>query len=232
MSESGAAEDRFCPICDEQGEQIAFPTLATWCLMNYAGDEESAKSATVLLSFENYEIQAERQVGYSRVARLVNKDVVRGLMIGRMVGNILVQVQQNIAFRGQPEINKAIFSVSEWASTTKTFAGKDLPSDASRLRKEFKRYRDVSHLWAAFELLTDEVRERLFEGREEWDLFLLLAYAYERFIDDERPFEWRPWRIPPSALDDFKGMQFNVNVPPENDWVRKKLSEYRSDHIR
>lgn len=218
------------PIYDGE-ELIMFPSLATWVVMNYANDPISAQRATVLLSEENISISAGQQKGYSNLAKLVMNDINSCTMLGRLCGNVAIQVQQNIAHRGRADLGKAQFLVSEWASVTKTAKGKALPS--SRIRKEFNRFKDACHLWAAFELLDDERQHTVWQDEETMQQLLLTAAAFEEFFIRHQAFQnFNPWRIPDQFLKQHAGTHLTVWLPDEKDWVADKLNEYSADKLR
>ena len=222
--------ERFLPIYDGE-ELIMFPSLATWVVMNYANDPVSAKRATVLLSQENLSMRAGEQRGYCNLAKLIVSDINSCTILGRLCGNVAIQVQQNIAHRGKADLNKAQFLVSEWASVTKTAKGKALPS--SRIRREFNRFKDACHLWAAFELLDDERQSIVWQDEETMQHLLLTAAAFEEFFLQHNAFQnFNPWRIPNQFLEQHAGTHLTVWLPDEKEWVADKLNEYSANKLR
>lgn len=223
---------RYVPI-SENGKPIAFQTLGLWAMMCYAGDEASARSARDVLSSENVAMQTGKLPKYTAVGELIQKDMKKRIMRARMSGNVAIQVMQNMVNRDSADIGKAIYLVSTWGNVTKTVKGKSLPSDASALRKYFKEFRSVIHFWAAFELLQDDQQERLLRCEEVYRYFMLLSIMFEEFFDEHDCLpNWHPWRVPKEVVAALEPGNYVITLPPETQWVRDRLSEYRSSYIR
>ena len=232
MSEDSGRK-RYLPLFD-QGEWITYPALALWCCMNYGDDMLSAKRATILLSDENLDMVAGLQRGYSHLAKLVMDEVARNLLRRRMCGYIALEVAKNIDHRGKPEVGRAVHAVACWGEQTKTTEGKPLPSDPRGLRKYFRQYRDVIHLWAAYELLSDDQHTQLSTlNQDTLEELLVTAMKFEEFFDQTNAFpSWNPWRIPPEFRATHPPSAYRLGMPTESDWLRRILSEYSPDLIR
>lgn len=221
--------DRFLPIYVDD-DLIAFAPLAIWVFMNYADDPLSARRVTALLTEEKLVMERGEQEDHSHIAKVVLMDLERRTMLGRLSGKVAWQVQQNIKNTGKPNLGKAQFVVSTWADVTKTTAGKPLPS--SRIIKEFNRYRDACHLWAAFELLSEDECQNVFQDGKILRKMLLIAAAYQGFFVENNFENYNPWRIPPQFMREHAGVKLEVWIPGESSWIREKLKEYRSDKLR
>lgn len=230
--------ERELPLFDDSGEPILFPSLAVWCVMHFPDDIASAKQSTIALSNEQISIQSGDQDKYSEVAHELGKRISGKTQIAILTGQVALQIQKNIKFRGSPDWEKAQWLVSERASTIKTNSGKPLPSDFRRLRASFLKYRDVAHLWAAFEALEERERADLIYDNAVFERFLLVASELENIFDKRGAMKnkysgnWNPWRVPKRFLEQNIGVKATIDFGGEDDWVKQKLSEYKADATR
>lgn len=190
-----------------------------------------------MLSTEQLEVLSGAETDYSIIGQDIGKRLLGRTQGARLVGLETLQVIKNVHLNGQPEISKARWVVSEWASQTRTRSGKALPSDEKALGDKSKKFFDAAHLWAAFESLSDEERDGFPHETSGFDKMLLIASVYEEFLIEfealeSKKFHWNPWRVPPQFLERYRDEAVFVGIEKDNPWIAQKLDEYRPRRFR
>jgi hypothetical protein len=153
----------------------------------------------------------------------------------RIAGQVFFQMLHNVENRGNPDYRKAVFSVSEWASRTKTVKGSRLPSDGRELLKDVKKFRSALHLWAAFELIEPVDQLDVFAGSgnmSSFCRFLATANAITKAAQKTKLSQmaeplhgWEPWLLP-QTLGQSLDETLTVVLPPETEEIKKVLARY------
>ncbi len=201
--------------------------------MLYPDDRLSARRAWEVLSQENLAMQQGHQSGYSQIGDLIQKDMRRGIFLGKLCGYVACQVRWNYENRGEAFVNKAVFTVSEYYSGDKTPAGRNIPTDGKRLRDSFSRkYKGTIHLWAAFVLLEETgVAENFLDKQQELDEFMILALDMQNFLVTTNVLSDLNLLCIPTEYEK-KFANFTVNFPQEPEWVEEILAGYRDTFTR
>lgn len=228
---------RELPIVDSDGNFRERAGLWAWCYLMFPDAEFEAERAGVCLFEENESIAAGTQPGYGKVGRAVQDVLLKDLLLGRLSGLVFWQMYLNKSARGEARFKQALFTVSEWASTTKTVSGRSLPSDPRRLKRNFKRFRNAMYFWGVFDLMDPTDLEDLFGGSgdpEPFLKFLAAAAELERRcdavgfeVDNPALKDWNPWAVPACIKPDLRSF-CDVNFPSESDEIRTILATYKN----
>lgn len=115
--------------------------------MLYPHCERSAKQFTQILAEETKASSCDPHYRAGDILRLIfHKQPIPKLLLA---GQVALRVCANHTRHGEAYFYRAAHVVSELNATNKTIEGKNVPSDASALRKIFLKYEPVMHFWAA-----------------------------------------------------------------------------------
>lgn len=129
-------------------------SLVAYCYLIFPESEQAAIRAHDVICAENDAVEAGHQTAHSEIGVLVENRMLKRINNARIVGSVFYQMIINKRKRGAADYRKAIFSVAEWASTTKTNRRKSLPASGDNIRKvHFPEFRSALHYWAAFQFL-------------------------------------------------------------------------------
>jgi hypothetical protein len=199
--------NRELPILDADGELRGRAGLWTWCYMSFSENEQDAIRAGNCLYDENDCIDLGMQDGYREVGLVVQKLMTRRMTQARISGQVFWQMVLNCQNRGEPDFRKAVFSIAEWASITKTENGRQLPASGDNLRKEqFPRFRSAMYFWVAFDLMDVADQRTVFAGGDDESSFLKFLAAASEIqrvsesldLQNKTPAleNWDPWVVP------------------------------------
>ncbi len=221
-----------------EGRLISFPAPRIWSEMCYPDDRLAALRAWEQISIENLAMQNDLQHGYSRIAKLIQKDMNRSTKLGKLCGYVACQMRWNYQKRGAVLKERACFAVSEYYSGEKTVSGKSIPTDEKRLRETVNMFAPVLHLWAAFVLLEEsEGRpENILEGENAFDALIILALDMQNFIRGSGAFTAgnsiydNLLMVPTELSQQYEN--YVVSFPEEPDWVERILTNYVANASR
>lgn len=229
---------RILPIFDEHGA-TEMASLKAWCYLLFPEAEFEAIRAYDCLRAENLAIKNGDQPGYGEIGKAVQKALLSRMKFARLSGLVFYQMTCNAKERGQLDFNKAVFSVAEFASRTKTKGGKHLPGDESRLSQKFKEYRSALCYWAAFELLEHEDQLTALEDEGAFQKWMLTTAAIEkrainlRLHEDKQALsDWNPWYLPEHFHRVLNSGLFNVVLPEEPEVITKRIQTYRREQFK
>lgn len=221
---------RYLPII-EKGEFRPRANIWALCYLAYPENEQEALRAAECLLAENEAMEAGEQNDYGEIGNFVRTRLTKRMHHARIAGHVLYQMVLNKRHRGSPDFRKAVFSVSEWASVTRTGRGTEIPSSGDNLRKHFKEYFSALHFWAALDLLP--YRDLLNATHETPSFYrwMMTAGAVQDAVEEyglvdgtEAMKSWNPWRVPEVfvAARDY----VEVHLPDETEEIRARLDRY------
>ena len=228
--------ERVLPILDEDRMLIRHPQLVVQCLMAFPEDLPSARSAAATLGKESQDIKLGHIETYSKIGLAAHRLIFSRAKLNKLCGTVAFQMLVNLEHRGKPEFERAVFLVSEWASTAKDGAGKPFPSDASRLRKTFNELKNVIHYWAALSCLDENEQDDFWISEEIFHKIMQLAFDFQvRFEEKQAIRNWKPWRIPDAYVSKIPKKRWVIQLPSEADatpWHANKMPTYTANITR
>ena len=228
--------ERFLPIYGEDEKLVRNPQLALRCLMAFPEDVPSARSASAVLGQESQDIKLGYLETYSQVGLAAHRLIFRGTQLNNLCGAVAFQMMINLEHQKKPDFEKAVFLVSEWASTAKNGTGKPFPSDYSRLRKTFNQLKSVIHYWAAHSCLDENEQDDLWTGENTFHKVMQLAFEIQVRFEEQRALRnWKPWRVPDRYVSEIPNGRWVFKLPAKADattWHTNKMSTYTANITR
>lgn len=172
---------------------------------------------------------------FSPVSDLGKRTFLSKLNHGRLCGTIALQVVRNHQNTGNPDLLKAQYAVSELAHSLETNDGKTVPSDFRNLKKSFKFFKSVLHLWAAQEVMliardyegTRGTLPAILSCEKEMPVFLKVAAWFELQLTPLL-HNWHPLQIPDVFKMPVIQGELSVHLPPNTPEMEGALATYQN----
>jgi hypothetical protein len=217
---------RILPLVDENGAISMEAPFVTMAAMAFPNDIATVENVVNIIVADMMKIAAKEMLGLSGISQQVVRNINKSSEYGLKVGEVVLQLLGRSVNSGDDSLKKAIFIVSRWAEETKREDGKALPADQRNLEKQFSRYRDASHFWAALRLFDEQDLLAFAADRDNLRKLFLVADLFRHHLEERQLLEgWNPYLVPPVLID----RRVQVTVPHETPWVNDALEEYRSN---
>lgn len=210
-------------------------SLVALCYFIFPESEQTALRALEVLNAENDAVDAGLQAEHSEIGLMVANRINKRINNARIVGYVFYQMIVNKRKRGAADYRKAVFSVSEWASTTKTKRGKTLAASGDNIRKtHFPEFKSALHYWAAFNYLEDHELANPF-NEPHFTKWMLAAAGIQMEAEEHRLHEgcepladWQPWRVPEQYVEAITSGRVIYEPQDENEEILARMKAYRA----
>ena len=241
---------RELPILDKNGE---FRTLAGWrsfCTMVYPNDPLSAKFTYQMVVESLDAAENERPEALllgDQLPRAVDVqlgEVFRVSERARIAGVVFSELYWMVSNHEKPSLRKAIAFTSELLKSVSRLNRNGnrkrgaFSSDERSVKRVFSEFRDVAHLWAAFNILMLETSQetwvdtlwRLVTTESEFFRFLALSQMLDnRVIASNLKVDREPWMVPKTLdLPSTPALKFPGSTLRNAYYSKYRPLEYRS----
>jgi len=190
----------------------------------------------------NVDISTLKTLLNLRASQDIKNDVIKSFKEGMIAGDVLGALYLMVRFNLDPEpsMNKAIDAFDKYASATKFGDGTPIPHSDKSVKKYWKKFKTVAHLWAAYRINQSfpyiAKQEDIFISRENLLMFLGVAKELLLFgtkFTPKRPKLNKTIMEPTMKLtecfqipDEIKPIPLNINTANSPDLLKHYLSTY------
>lgn len=218
---------RILPVLDQANDLIADAFSVAQAFMRYPEDQASARAVIEALRCS---VQAQAEgLKPSTLYEYIVGDISAEAFAGYCAGEILLcRLSNALHMKKDESLNKCAYVISEDMKNRKYPDGYPVPYGVAQLKTHWGKYKNVSHLWAAFSIVKDCLGQPSSDNYEEWERnFFLAADTIYLTINETRIInikDWDPWILP----EGFRRIPYKIQVPPPTKWTLGTLSKYRS----
>ena len=206
---------RTLPLLDASGSIVQRPTLIMVGAMHYPECPQSMFHFSEILG-QDHDLNPDRP---SEIGKLISKNTASRKAQGHLAGQLALRLVEMHEHGLSPSIGKAEHLVSIYAQDTSVGGAPLRPRTLESVRKAFKTFRNVCHLWAAQIAFYNQYLAAGGGDEEAFVIFLSAAACIEdRLRKCGKPQDWNPWRIP----EEFRG-HCEIMIPPPE---RSGLGQY------
>ncbi|MBX3537667.1 MAG: hypothetical protein KF735_08520 [Chelatococcus sp.] len=137
---------RELPVLDPKGRISPEHALLLMLVLHLCDETDSIPATYAALRAEA--IRKDGGGATSRIAALINNDIKKKSIGGRIAGHVFLRLLQ--LFEHTPEdasVNKSVFILTKEMEYVKE-KGKKAPADRTYIRQCWTKYKSVAHLWA------------------------------------------------------------------------------------